>query len=50
MSAFKQFLSSDITVTPFEVSKGFSYEGQSELTDSGGGVDRFLGKNISGLI
>ena len=49
MSAFKQFLSSDITVTPFEVSKGFSYEGQSELTDSGGGVDRFLGKNISGL-
>ena len=49
MSAYKQFLSSDINVTPFEVSKGFSYEGVTQLTDSGGGVDRFLGTNTSGL-
>jgi|TARA_R110000764_G_scaffold62500_2_gene132694 hypothetical protein len=49
MSAYKQFLSSDINVTPFEVSKGFSYKGVTQLTDSGGGVDRFLGTNILGL-
>lgn len=49
MSAYKQFLASDIIVTPFEVSKGFSYIGAAQLTGSNGGVDRFLGVNVDGL-
>jgi hypothetical protein len=47
MSAYKQFLTSDVIVTPFEVNKGFYYAGAENLTGSDGGVDRFLGKNIS---
>lgn len=49
MSAFKQFLASDILVTPFEVSKGFYYGNAAQLTGSNGGVDRFLGVNVDGL-
>lgn len=49
MSAFKQFLASDIIVTPFEVNKGFSFEGGNALTGSNVSIDRFLGKNIEGL-
>jgi hypothetical protein len=49
MGAYKQFLASDIVVTPFEVNKAFSFEGASELTASGVGIDRFLGTNITGL-
>ena len=45
MSAFKQFLASDIIVTPFEVNKSFTFEG-SDFTDSNVSIDRFLGKNI----
>lgn len=49
MTAFKQFLSSDLIVAPFEVNKSFSFVGAAALTGSDVGVDRFLGKNIQGL-
>ena len=48
MGAYKQFLASDITVIPFEVNKSFSFNG-SQLTGSDVSIDRYLGKNISGL-
>lgn len=46
MSAFKALLTSDITVTPYEVSKGFYFTGSANI--SGSGIDRFLGKNLTG--
>jgi hypothetical protein len=48
MGAYKQFLASDITVIPFEVNKSFSFSG-SQLTGSDVSINRYLGKNISGL-
>lgn len=48
MGAYKQFLASDIVVTPFEVNKAFSFEGASSLTASGVEIDRFLGTNVTG--
>jgi hypothetical protein len=48
MSAFKQFLASDIVVTPFEVNKAFYFEGASAFTASNVGIDRFLGTNVTG--
>ena len=47
MSVFKQFLASDIVVTPFEVNKAFNFEGASALTASGVSIDRFLGTNLT---
>jgi len=44
MSAFKQFLSSDVIVTPFEVNKGFTFA-YSEFTDSDVQIDIFKGIN-----
>lgn len=44
MSAYKQFLASDVIVTPFEVNKSFTFK-QSEF--SGIGIDRFLGTSGS---
>ena len=44
MSAYKQFLASDVIVTPFEVNKNFTFK-QSEF--SGIGIDRFLGTSGS---
>ena len=49
MGAYKQFLASDIIVTPFEVTKGFYFTG-SELTGSYVSIDRFLGTNLSGTL
>ena len=46
MAAFKQFLSSDLIVTPFEVNKGFTFL-QSEFADSDVSIDLFLGTNNS---
>ena len=46
MGAFKQFLASDIIVTPFEVNKGFTFQGDSVFTGSNVGIDRFLGRNF----
>jgi len=48
MGAYKQFLASDVTVIPFEVNKSFSFSG-SQLTGSDVSIDRYLGKNLSGL-
>ena len=48
MGAFKQLLASDIIVTPFEVNKGFTFEGAAMMTASDAGIDRFLGQNITG--
>lgn len=48
MSAFKQLLASDIIVTPFEVNKGFTFQGAAAMTASDAGIDRFLGQNITG--
>ncbi len=49
MSVFKQFLSQDIIITPFQVNKNFTFIGASALTSSDVGIDRFTGTNISGL-
>ena len=49
MGAFKQFLASDIIVTPLTVNKSFTFNGASSLTGSNVGIDRFLGLNTSSL-
>jgi len=46
MGAFKQFLASDIIVTPLEVNKNFTFQGDSVFTGSNVGIDRFLGRNF----
>jgi len=46
MITYKQLLTSDVIVTPFEVNKAFAFSG-SGLTASTVGIDRFLGKNIN---
>lgn len=43
MSTYKQFLSSDIIVTPFEVNKSFTIESNTDFVAEG--IDRFLGTN-----
>jgi hypothetical protein len=46
MGAWKQFLTSDIIVTPFQVNKGFSLPYTQWATGSDGqivGIDRFYG-------
>lgn len=45
MGAYKQFLTSDIIVTPFEVNKSFTFKG-NELTGSNVTIERYLGTNI----
>lgn len=50
MSAYKQFLTSDIIVAPLKVSKGFTFRGKSEFTSSNIGINRFLGRNITDFI
>jgi hypothetical protein len=50
MSAWKQFLASDIIVNPFVVNKGFNFPYSQFSTGSDGqlvGIDRFLGVNLS---
>ena len=50
MSAWKQFLTSDIIVTPFTVNKGFSFPYSQWVTGSDGqlvGIDRFYGTNVN---
>lgn len=48
MSVFKQFLSSDVIITPFQVNKSFYFTGSGALISSSVGIDRFLGTNIQG--
>jgi hypothetical protein len=47
MGAWKQFLASDIIITPFEVNKGFTFN-YSDFTDSDVQIDMFLGTNNPG--
>jgi hypothetical protein len=50
MSAWKQFLASDIIVNPFVVNKSFSFPESQWATGSNGqlvGIDRFLGANVN---
>jgi len=49
MAAFKQFNSQDIIISPLEVNKGFTFQGNA-LTGSDVGIDRFLGKKGNYLI
>jgi hypothetical protein len=49
MGAYKQFLASDIVITPLELNKSFNFEGASALTSSVVGIDRYLGLNSSSL-
>jgi hypothetical protein len=46
MSVFKSFITSDVIVSPFEVNKSFTFQG-NELTGSNVGIDRFIGRNIT---
>jgi len=49
MGAYKQFLASDIVVSPLTLNKSFYFEGEAALTASNVGIDRFLGLNSSSL-
>jgi hypothetical protein len=49
MGAYKQFLTSDIVVTPLTLNKSFYFEGAAALTASNVGIDRFLGLCTSSL-
>lgn len=44
MGAFKQFLSTDVTVVPFVVNKSFYFEGSASLEEVG--IKKYIGKNI----
>jgi len=43
MGAFKQFLSTDVTVVPFVVNKSFYFEGSASLEEDG--IKKYIGKN-----
>ncbi len=43
MGAFKQFLSTDVTVVPFVVNKSFSFVGSASLEEAG--IKKYIGKN-----
>jgi hypothetical protein len=45
MSAFKQFLSTDVIVAPLVVNKSFSFEGTASLNNNG--VELYLGTNYT---
>jgi hypothetical protein len=46
MSVFKSFITSDVIVSPFEVNKSFTFQG-NELTGSNVEIDRYIGKNVT---
>lgn len=48
MSAFKQLTTKDVTITPFDVSKEFSFTGTA-ITASDVGIEVYYGKNPSTL-
>ena len=45
MGAFKQFLSTDVTVVPFVVNKSFSFEGTASMDAVG--IQRLFGRNLT---
>ncbi len=50
MSAYKQFNSQDLIVSPLEVNKSFYFIGGDTLTGSNFGIDRYLGESGNYLI
>jgi hypothetical protein len=46
MSVFKSFITSDVIVSPFEVNKSFTFQG-NELTGSNVEIDRYIGRNVT---
>ena len=46
MSVFKPFITSDVIVSPFEVNKSFTFQG-NELTGSNVEIDRYIGRNVT---
>lgn len=48
MSVFKPFLAQDIIVTPFPVNKDFTFIGGGALLSPNVGIDRLIGKNLTG--
>ena len=50
MSAYKQFNTQNLIVSPFEVNKGFHFIGGDALTGSNVGIDRYLGANGNYII
>ena len=48
MGAFKQFLSTDVTVVPFVVNKSFTFEGSASLKEDNVFIERLIGKNVTG--
>ena len=49
MGAYKQFLASDIVITPLTLNKSFYFEGAAAFTASNVDIDRYLGLNSSSL-
>jgi len=49
MSAFKQFLASDVIVTPYTVNKSFTFYGYNQLSASNVGIDTYIGRVESTL-
>ena len=49
MGAYKQFLASDIVVTPLTLNKSFNFTGVAAFTASNVGIDRYLGLCTSSL-
>jgi len=45
MTAFKQFTTKDVTITPFHASKGFNFSGSS-ITGSDVGINVYWGRNV----
>ena len=50
MSAYKQFNTQNLIVSPFEVNKSFTFIGGTELITSDVGIDRYLGASGGYLI
>ena len=45
MSAYKQFNTQDLIISPFEVNKGFHFIGGDVLVESNVGINRYIGLN-----
>ena len=46
MSAWKQFTTKDVTITPFTADKGFTFTG-NEITGSENGINIYSGRNVN---
>lgn len=50
MGAYKQFNSQDVIISPFEVNKGFTFQGETEFSSSNVQINRYTGKVGSFII